>query len=675
MPRREAHRSLRLVAAVFAASAAMLLAMSVQASLADGQTAPNARTQCRDDHGVVEPGPAHAPECSTPAPTQTATAVPTTVSTASPSGGATAPPTLAPTGTATAAPTVAPSTGPTVPPTAAPSAESTGSPTISPTLAPTDAPTSASTPASTASPTPLATRRPTPRPNSTPTSGGTSGAPPAPSASATQAVTPVPGQAVEGVTAPPGNGQGGGITSGGGTPGDTGSKTGIGISNDGLFGVIAAGLLDGGPGASGQGNASLAGALATMALLLSLGGAIWAGRNGSAPRQLGLAPAGGPGPGAGSAGGGGLAGSGSGTGSAPDPMVRGSNAAHGAASAIAGVVGAGGGAAGAVSAAGALLGGFNIPWPRPDLVQGGLGIFRSMKRVTEEADPSGFSAGDLAQFVGDAAGLAAIASILAPAVGALSLATSGAAAASDVASPHEIIEGIRRNMGRLGYMQGIVDANVSGREGALGEFGRPATAPAPVAPADLSAMDDATLRAAGAEWAGLAGAALGDATADADLLSFLDSRLVQLEAQSVVLCDLLDRSETDEIVPLDDEAREALAFGRNWYSSDDSAGLAEELRRWLEGSSSGDTTGSDARPEGAPPTLDHWAALVGARNSCLGVLEATAGLERWRGFCDALAGSVGGRLAVARAQADQTAAVRLELGAELERRERPAGDA
>jgi hypothetical protein len=238
----------------------------------------------------------------------------------------------------------------------------------------------------------------------------------------------------------------------------------------------------------------------------------------------------------------------------------------------------------------------------------------------------------------------------------------------DVTSPHEIIEGIRRNMGRIGYMQGIVDANLNREDGTLGEFARPASGVTPATPDDVSTMDDAALRAAGAAWAGLAGAALRDVAADADLLAFLDARRAQLESQSDLLCDLLDRSETNEIVPLDGTAIDALAFGRNWYSASDSAGMADQLRQRFEASVAGAPTGSDAAAEDAPRTLDEWAAHVGARNSCLGVLEATAGLERWRGFCDALAGSVDDRLAAARAQADQTAAVRSELGAEIERR-------
>ena len=649
MPQDLSRRRLRLVAASFLSAAGLVLILSVQASLAGGRVAPATVTECRDDARVHEPHASHPAECGTHAPTVAPTVAPT--------GTPTVPPTLAPTAAPTQRPTEVPTETPTAAPTATPTQAPTQAPTQQPTLAPSSAPTAALTVAPTTAPRAARTRVPRRFATSAPTLAQTQ--------APTPATTAVPPQAVEAATSGPGGGQGG-ATSPGGGPGP-GGEPGLhsALSADGLIATIAAGLLDGNP-SSGQGSAGLAGLLASAALLASLGAAVWAERTRNPSRPLAPASA------AGSASVAGAAATVGAAGETFDPMARGSSATQGAVAVVAGVTGAGSAAAGALSAAGAVFGaGFNLPLPRPDLVQGGLGMFRSMKRVTEEADPSGYSAGDMAQFVGDAAGLAALASVLAPAVGALSLATSGAAAASDVKSPHEIIEGLRQNFARIGYMQGIVDANLNREDGKLGAFVRPRSAPLPTSPPDPTSMDDATLRAAGAEWAKLADAALGDVVTDDALLAYLQSKQVQLDFQSDILCDLLDRSETTEVVPLNEEAIAALAFGRGWYSGSDSARMADELRRGFERSkadaSSAGSVGSTVGQE-SPKTLDDWAAAVGARNSCLGVLEATAGVERWRGFCDALVGSVGDRLAAARAQASQTAAVHRDLGVEIERR-------
>jgi len=67
---------------------------------------------------------------------------------------------------------------------------------------------------------------------------------------------------------------------------------------------------------------------------------------------------------------------------------------------------------------------------------------------------------------GDAAGIGALATILTPAGGLVSLATAGAAGA-DVVSSREVLEQLRRNFGQLGYMQGVLDENVSQLDGQL----------------------------------------------------------------------------------------------------------------------------------------------------------------------------------------------------------------
>jgi hypothetical protein len=674
VPRRSVQPPLRLAAAVLSASLGVLLVLSVQVSLADGRRAPHPSSHCMDDHGVVEPGNAHAPECASHQPTVS--------------------PTASTTGTQTTAPTGAP--------TPAPTASLTPAPTGAPTPAPTTIPSSLTVPTPTLALTGAPTRIPVPRP----TAANTPIPPGAPTQSADPSPTVLPAQVVAGATSGPGNDSAGGM----GTTGDSGSEVGIGILSGGPLGEVAAGLFDGGPGTSQQGNLGLAGALATAVLLLSLFGAVVAGSSGGVSGIFGAVPGGltGGGGAAGAARAASLASGGrsaatggatvggaavaEGSGQVGDAMVHGSSAAggitggasttgsatvEGSGTVLAGATGHG--MAGALTGAGAVIsGGFALPLPRPDLVQGGLSIFRSMKRVTEDADPSGFSAGDMAQFLGDAAGLAALASFLAPTVGVLSLATSGAAAASDVKRPQEVIDALRENFGRLGYMQGIVDANVSRSDGDLGRFGRTASSPLPDAPADPKAMKDAALATAGAEWSRLTHSARGDIASDKALIGYLDARRADLSAQASILTELLDRSESGVEVGVDATALAALTFGLGWYTGGDSARMATDLRDSFEGPGSGRAGNaaaaspkSEAGTDGQfATTLDDWAAEVGAKDSCLGTLAALAGVERWRGFCDAVANTVGDRLAAARALVDQTEAVHRELSTEIERRDR-----
>jgi len=67
-------------------------------------------------------------------------------------------------------------------------------------------------------------------------------------------------------------------------------------------------------------------------------------------------------------------------------------------------------------------------------------------------------------------------------------------------------------------------------------------------------------------------------------------------------------------------------------------------------------------------TLAQWAASQGVADGRLAVLQALAGLERWRGFYDALAGSVQVEINRLRAEADVAVAVRRDLAAEVQRR-------
>jgi len=395
-----------------------------------------------------------------------------------------------------------------------------------------------------------------------------------------------------------------------------------------------------------------------------------------------------------------VAGSGAGLSGLVNALGGGSGAASsGVGTGAAGTLGgpSGGGAmAGAGSALGSAGGtgtlaatGLSLPLPRAELIQGGLSIFRSMKRVTEEGDPTGYSAGDVAQLVGDAASVAAMASLIAPAVGLISLVAGGGAAAADVKSPREIFEQLRSNVVRLGYMQGVVDENVSGAEGQLGNLASPAATTAAATPAprpDPSAMSDAELRMSRTEWArrmDTAFDALGTVQAE---LGDLDVRRNNLAHQIDSLGDLLSRSDPAGSTPLPAELAKIVAYGRGWFFAGESSSMAAALRESVAKSggagpapriraSGPAASGGSPSPAGAPAaapegsvTLAEWAAANGAADGRAAVLQALAGLERWRGFYDALAASVQAGIVGLRVEVDQAVAARRDIAAEIARR-------
>jgi hypothetical protein len=326
--------------------------------------------------------------------------------------------------------------------------------------------------------------------------------------------------------------------------------------------------------------------------------------------------------------------------------------------------------------------GINLPVPRPELIQGGLSIFRSMKRVTAQADLTGYSSGDVAQLFGDAAGIAALASFLAPGIGLVTLATGGAAAASDVKSPQEIFEQMRRNFGRLGYMQGVIDENVSHADHDLGDLDPAAADPAASAPPpkDPTALSAPQLKAARVLWAGKADAAF-DALARAQQeLDDLDDRRSNLAHQIDAIGDLLGRLDAAGSVGLPEYLADTISYGRGWYFAGDSSKMAAALRQSFEQSRSASVV-HPRRTSGRTPallpddsqaptatTLAQWAASHKVADGRLAVMEALAGLERWRGFYDALAGSVGVEIHRLRVQADVAVAARRDLAAEVQRR-------
>jgi hypothetical protein len=77
--------------------------------------------------------------------------------------------------------------------------------------------------------------------------------------------------------------------------------------------------------------------------------------------------------------------------------------------------------------------------------------------------------------------------------------------------------------------------------------------------------------------------------------------------------------------------------------------------------------GSGPIPAGTR-TLGAWVVANGVRDGRLAVLQAMAGLERWRGFYDALAAAAQERLVALRSQAEVASTVRRDLAAEVSRR-------
>lgn len=411
-------------------------------------------------------------------------------------------------------------------------------------------------------------------------------------------------------------------------------------------------------------DSDLGGVAATGVLLISIGGAVVASSGGS---LAGVAATGGVATGVAAAG---VAATGANGPLTPSGSVAGTSSAGVAAA-------PGAGALGVVPA----VGGGVLP-PRLELVQGGLSIFRSMKRVTEDASPDGYSPGDVAQLIGDAAGIAALASVLAPGIGLISLATGGAAAATDVRSPGEIFERMRSSFGRLGYLQGVVDENVSHVDHDLGDLDSAGDGPSTVAepPGDPAALSAKDLKAARILWAGLADARF-DALARAQQeLDDLDDRRSNLAHQIDAIGDLLGRIDAAGTVHVPSYLVDTISYGRGWYFAGDSSKMAAALRASFEAARAAGvvhprrmTGRTPAQPldETAGPaamTLAEWAANNRIPDGRVGVLQALAGLERWRGFYDALASSVGAQISTLRVDVDVAVAARRDLAAEVGRR-------
>jgi hypothetical protein len=365
--------------------------------------------------------------------------------------------------------------------------------------------------------------------------------------------------------------------------------------------------------------------------------------------------------------------------------------------------------------------GSGLPLPRAELVSAGLSIARSMKRLTDDPDPTNYSPGDLAQLLGDAASIGALATILAPATGLVSLAGAGAATAAD-APPTEVMDRLRRGFGQLGYMQGVLDENVSALDGQLsGLDGAPrsGTAAAPPIADDPTSLSDRDLRELRSAWASHTDF-LFDALIEAQVeMGDLDNRRRNLAHQIDAVNDLLARLDQAGKAPVPPHLGDSLVYGLGWFQSGDpalmaaalresraqarAAGMAEVLREspvMARASAIAKAGAVGAAGEPAPsgrkgkpagrgrnaPSIPHsesvplamarpksltfaeWAAANGFEGGRLGVLQALAGLERWSGFYDALTGTLQRRIAALRQQANAAGAQRRLLSSEMQHR-------
>jgi hypothetical protein len=334
--------------------------------------------------------------------------------------------------------------------------------------------------------------------------------------------------------------------------------------------------------------------------------------------------------------------------------------------------------------------GSGLPLPRSELILAGKSIVRSMRRVTHGAGPRGKGDANADQLMGDAARIGALASILDPAGGLVSLATAGAGAGSEAAEPQDVLECLRLHLGQLGYMQGVLDENVCQVDGQLGGLdGLPEGAPArhaPETPADPASLSDEELRAVRSAWAARADVDFDAVIGAQQAMNDLDNRRRNLDHQVDALSDLLARLDDAGTTPVPRHLGDTLCYGLGWHLAGDSQRMASALRESLSQArassmaaasktpaSPTSTASSTAQPGPVPsrpagvPFAD-WAAANKVEGGRLAILQALAGLQRWCGFYDALTGTLQRQLVELRVQADTTSATRRALSAELQRR-------
>ena len=261
--------------------------------------------------------------------------------------------------------------------------------------------------------------------------------------------------------------------------------------------------------------------------------------------------------------------------------------------------------------------GSGLPLPRSELILAGKSIVRSMRRVTHGAGPRGKGDGDADQLMGDAARIGALASILDPAGGLVSLATAGAGADSDAAGPQDVLECLRLHLGQLGYMQGVLDENVCQVDGQLGGLdglpeGAPA-APAPEKPADPASLSDEELRAVRSAWSARADVDFDAVIGAQQAMNDLDDRRRNLDHQVDALSDLLARLDDAGTTPVPRHLGDTLCYGLGWHLAGDSQRMASALRESRSQARASSMAGSGRDPGVSDlKSLVHGSARTGS---------------------------------------------------------------
>lgn len=337
--------------------------------------------------------------------------------------------------------------------------------------------------------------------------------------------------------------------------------------------------------------------------------------------------------------------------------------------------------------------GSGLPLPRSELMSAGKSVVRCMRRVTAGTAPSGHAAGDAAQLIGDAARIGALASILDPAAGLASLAAVGSGVNADANSPGDVVERLRRNFGQLGYLQGVLDENLSQLDGQLaGLDGLPdgaAAAVMPEFPGDPAALSDDQLRSARSAWAVRADVDFDALIRAQEEMNDLDDRRRNLDHQVDAMSDLLARLDEAGTTLVPSHFGDTLCYGLGWHLAGDSTRMCTALRESRAQARasarpatiatqtfSGPTASTPPAPASPAPSparrkstpFAEWAAANKFEGGGLAILQALAGLQRWCGFYDALTGTLQRRIVQLRAQADTASAARRLLSAELQRR-------
>jgi hypothetical protein len=273
----------------------------------------------------------------------------------------------------------------------------------------------------------------------------------------------------------------------------------------------------------------------------------------------------------------------------------------------------------------------------------------------------------------------------------VSLATAGAAAGVDVVSPSEVIDRLRRNFGQLGYMQGVLDENVSQVDGQLvgldGASRSAAAREAPAIPADSTSLSDSDLRAARTAWAARADAELEALFQMQEEMNDLDGRRRNLAHQVDAVSDFLARLDAAGTTPVPAHLGETIRYGVGWYESGNPERMAAAFResrvqaresakspRAASTAASSAARAAASTPRQKSMPFAEWAASNQVDGGRLAILRALAGLERWCGYYDALTGTLQRQLVQMRAGADAAGATRRALSAEVQRRTLEAGE-